>query len=188
MRSTKRKRSSTKRKRSSSKRKRSSKQSGRGLIYGFAGHIVKSYMQPQQLNVLYNKIPLTNGQDLTGQPEIYTEVPEINISPFNDNLPYLVTLTDPDAPAGIWAHYAVLIKKKGTILKTFFQYQPPNPPPNTGIHRYIFQAYPLKFEAPASDNHSEINKKDGHLYYKQELEPLIKNLQAQATLQFTVKA
>lgn len=48
---------------------------------------------------------------------------------------------DPDAIVPQWLHYLVVNIPNGDIKKgnVIFPYEGPSPPPNTGIHRYIFQ-------------------------------------------------
>ena len=135
-----------------------------------------------KLTVAYGQNSIMNGVDLSGKPNLYKQIPKITIN-LNDEKTYLVTLTDPDAPAGQWTHYVALIKTNGTVQKYIYNYEPPNPPANSGVHHYNFNIY-SKNIIPR-DN---LKKLPGNLYYKQELEPLIKNLQPQATLQFTVKS
>ena len=48
---------------------------------------------------------------------------------------------DPDAVVPMWLHYLVINIPNGDIKKgdVVIPYQGPSPPPNTGIHRYIFE-------------------------------------------------
>jgi phosphatidylethanolamine-binding protein (PEBP) family uncharacterized protein len=106
----------------------------------------------------------------------YADKPQITLS--NYNAPYLLTMLDPDAPAGTWTHYIAIIKDK-TLLKEPYKYQPPSPPPGSGTHRYIFQAYalPEAYDLPSAGTAVLNNTANlpGNEYYVQILKPFLQD-------------
>lgn len=100
----------------------------------------------------------------------YDNKPQINLG--NYNAPYLLTMLDPDAPAGTWTHYVAIIKDK-TLVKEPYKYQPPSPPPGSGTHRYIFQAYVLPPAVEANLNNTA--NIPGNEYYVQILKPFLQD-------------
>ena len=87
----------------------------------------------KMLNVRYGIIKVT-GQTL--EPPITQLTPRVNIPEG-----YTLIMYDPDAPAGTWLHWLK------TSDKTYWEYQPPNPP--SGTHRYIFrlvEGFPVESE------------------------------------------
>ena len=122
--------------------------------------------QPQ-LSINYANIRI-GGQEL-GR-DVYLKPPRITIT--NYAADFIITMTDPDAPAGTWTHYVALIKPDGSVAdnKPYYAYQPPKPPPGTGIHHYIFKAYPLAKTSLANNRNLP-----GNEYYKQVLLPFIEN-------------
>ena len=112
----------------------------------------------------------------------YTDKPQINLG--NYNTPYLLTMLDPDAPAGTWTHYIAIMKDK-TLLKEPYKYRPPSPPPGSGTHRYIFQAYAL----PAAESSSLNSPLIGNEYYVKVLKPFLQDKKKIGNeVVFTVKA
>jgi phosphatidylethanolamine-binding protein (PEBP) family uncharacterized protein len=97
--------------------------------------------------------------------------PQITLS--NYKAPYLLTMLDPDAPAGTWTHYVAIIKDK-TLLKELYAYEPPNPPPGTGVHRYKLQAYELPPAAQANVLNNTANLQ-GNKYYIKVLKPFLQD-------------
>ena len=121
--------------------------------------------------------------------QLYNQKPNINYNPKSD-ITYLITMTDPDAPDSkqgkhIWTHYVATLKAN-KIIKEFYPYQPPTPPPNTGVHRYIFKTYVYfdSDEAKLSNTSNLI----GDVYYKQILEPVIKNKALLDSFQYKVSS
>ena len=122
--------------------------------------------QVPQLSINYANIGI-RGQEL-GRDE-YLKTPQITLSNYAVN--FIVILTDPDAPAGTWTHYVAELKPNGLIVSEPYKYEPPNPPPKTGTHHYIFRAY-----AATSTGTLRNNKNlPGNEYYRQVLEPFIRN-------------
>jgi phosphatidylethanolamine-binding protein (PEBP) family uncharacterized protein len=142
-----------------------------------------------QLIVKYGNTLIKDGADLTGQPQVYNNLPLITIQPA-DTKTYLVTLTDPDAPKEnnvgkqTWTHYVALIQPDGTVLQEYYKYQPPSPPANSGTHRYIFNVYPGEEMAELHN----AKKLSGAIYYKQVLEPIINNKKLLNTLGYKVNS
>jgi phosphatidylethanolamine-binding protein (PEBP) family uncharacterized protein len=170
-------------KRSKHKHIRRRKQTGGSIanIIRLGGAIIEHMAQ---LKISYGNTLLQPNEDLTGKTTLYKQKPTINFNPHKDKT-YLITMTDPDAPNGVgkqtWAHYVVLMNNN--VAQEFYPYKPPTPPANSGIHRYIFSAYAYKEYEPEK----LINKNlAGNVYYKQILEPIIKNKDAMTTFQFTV--
>ena len=126
-----------------------------------------------QLSINYANIRI-GGQELgRGQ---YLKTPKITLSNYADN--FIITLTDPDAPAGTWTHYVALIKPNGLIVnEPYYTYEPPKPPPGTGTHHYIFKAYAATSTGTDTGTGTIRNKGNlpGNEYYKQVLEPFIRN-------------
>ncbi|KAL0831385.1 hypothetical protein ABMA28_002208 [Loxostege sticticalis] len=62
---------------------------------------------------------------------------------------YTLIVADPDAPSRIapedraWLHLMVINIPGANVAagETVFDYLPPGPPPNTGLHRYVFLVY-----------------------------------------------
>jgi phosphatidylethanolamine-binding protein (PEBP) family uncharacterized protein len=137
------------------------------------------------LSVTYTTTLVNNGDDLTGKPELYTKMPLIKINPA-DGASYFITLTDPDVPGHkTWTHYVATITADGKVIHDFYPYEPPSPPPNSGTHHYVFNVYKDKM------TYTNIKKKEGmngDNYYKQVLEPIIKNNKPFATLYYIIKA
>jgi phosphatidylethanolamine-binding protein (PEBP) family uncharacterized protein len=102
----------------------------------------------------------------------YADKPHITLS--NYNAPYLLTMLDPDAPAGTWTHYVAIINNGKDTKKEPYKYQPPSPPPGSGTHRYIFQAYvlPEAYELPEAALNSPLIGND---YYVQILKPFLQD-------------
>ena len=196
---TKRKRSK-RTKRSSTKRR--TKQKGGDLHSIFrVGKALLENLEP--IKVTYGTTVLQPNQDLTGKEILYNKKPMIKYNPHKEKT-YLITMTDPDAPLGsngiqakqIWTHYVVLMNNN-SVLEEVYPYQPPTPPPNSGVHHYIFNAYEINKDTNIANanvvdanvvdpNKVDPNKVDGSVYYKQILEPIIKNKDVMATFQFTV--
>ena len=101
----------------------------------------------------------------------YADKPQINLG--NYNAPYLLTMLDPDAPAGTWTLYVAIMKDK-TLVKEPYKYQPPSPPPGSGTHRYIFQAYvlPEAYASPVAVLNSPLT---GNEYYVKVLKPFLQD-------------
>jgi phosphatidylethanolamine-binding protein (PEBP) family uncharacterized protein len=118
------------------------------------------------LSINYANIRI-GGQEL--DRDEYLKTPQISLSNYAVN--FIVTLTDPDAPAGTWTHYVAVLKPNGLIVSEPYKYEPPNPPPKTGTHHYIFRAY------AATGTDALRNKKNlpGNEYYTQVLLPFIRN-------------
>jgi phosphatidylethanolamine-binding protein (PEBP) family uncharacterized protein len=183
------KRSSTKR--SSTKRK--TKQKGGDLHSIFrVGKALLENLEP--IKVTYGTTVLQPNQDLTGKEILYNKKPMIKFNPHKEKT-YLITMTDPDAPNGIqakqiWTHYVVLMNNN-SVLEEVYPYQPPTPPPNSGVHHYIFNAYEINKDTnvmgPNIAN-ADAKTMDGSVYYKQILEPIIKNKDVMATFQFMIKS
>jgi phosphatidylethanolamine-binding protein (PEBP) family uncharacterized protein len=140
------------------------------------------------LRVIYGTTLIKADENLKGKTQLYKQTPTIDYNPKSD-ITYLITMTDPDAPAGeqskqTWTHY-VLTLKANKIVKEFYPYQPPSPPANTGDHRYIFKTY-VYFDSDAD----KLNKNNltGNDYYKQILEPVIKNKAVLDNFQFKVSS
>ena len=101
----------------------------------------------------------------------YGNKPQITLS--NYNAPYLLTMLDPDAPAGTWTHYIAIINNGKDIKNEPYKYQPPSPPKGSGTHRYIFQAYLLPPAAQANLNNTA--NLLGNDYYVKVLEPFLQD-------------
>ncbi len=120
-----------------------------------------------QLSINYANIGI-GGQEL-GQAA-YIKTPKISVSNYAAN--FIVTMTDPDAPASTWTHYVAVVKPNGGVISEPYKYQPPSPPPKTGIHHYIFNAYPLGTVTDTLKNNKNL---PGNEYYTQVLSPFIRN-------------
>jgi hypothetical protein len=180
------------------KRHRKTRQTGGDLsiAYRLSKKIIE-HLEPIQIT--YGTTVLEPNEDLTGKALLYKQTPLIKFNPHKEKT-YLVTLTDPDAPNGVgtngvgtngvgtngvgtngtWTHYVILMNNNN-VMEECYSYQPPTPPPNSGVHRYIFNAYEYKHE-----NLSNTKLLSGNLYYKQILAPIIKKKDVMATFQFTV--
>jgi len=153
----------------------------------------------QGIEVTYGTTLIKNNEDLTGKALLYNQTPLIkytlnkytlnkytlNKYKPRDEKTFLITMTDPDAPSGIWPHYVITLKAN-TLIKVLYPYHPPTPPPNTGVHHYIFNAYLYTAADEAKLNNPTLLT--GNAYYKQLLEPVIKNKSSYAKFQFTIKA
>jgi phosphatidylethanolamine-binding protein (PEBP) family uncharacterized protein len=124
--------------------------------------------------------------------ENYNFKPKIIIKDGNPKQIYLITLTDPDAPAGTWTHYVAVIKPDGTVLSEPYKYEPPNPP--SGTHRYIYNAYLVDKElgltgTGLTGTGLTGTGLTGNEYYTKILAPMIKNKNpVTKPVQFSVKA
>ncbi len=172
----------SKHKRSKSKRT-NKKQTGGGILNALRlGGALLEHME--QLKISYGNTVVQPNEDLTGKTMLYKQKPTIRFNPNKDKT-YLITMTDPDGVGPdakqTWAHYVVLMNNN--VVEEFYPYQPPTPPAKSGIHRYIFSAYAYTEYEPEK----LINKNlTGNVYYKQILEPIIKNKDAMTTFQYTV--
>jgi hypothetical protein len=164
------------------------KQTGGSILNALRlGGAIIEHLVP--LKISYGNTLLQPNEDLTGKAILYKQKPTINFNPHKDKT-YLITMTDPDGvgPDGVgsdakqtWAHYVVLMNNN--VVQEFYPYQPPTPPANSGVHRYIFTAYAYTDYEPEK----LINKNlAGNVYYKQILEPIIKNKDAMTTIQYIV--
>jgi phosphatidylethanolamine-binding protein (PEBP) family uncharacterized protein len=182
-RQTKRSQRSRQTKRLKCSRHTNKKHTGGGILNALRlGGAILEHMEP--LKISYGNTLLKPNEDLTGKAALYKQKPNINFNPHKDKT-YLITMTDPDGVGSdakqTWAHYVVLMNNN--VVEEFYPYQPPTPPANSGTHRYIFTAYAYKDYEPEK----LINKNfPGHVYYKQILEPIIKNKDAMTKLQYTV--
>ena len=155
------------------------RQTGGDLYTAF--HIGKKLIEHlEPIQITYGTTVLQPNEDLTGKALLYKQTPLIKFNPHKEKT-YLVTLTDPDAKQE-WTHYVILMNNNN-VMEECYAYQPPTPPPNSGLHRYIFNAYEYK-----DKNLSNTKLLSGDLYYKQILAPIIKNKDVMATFQFTVSA
>lgn len=144
-----------------------------------------------RINISYGTTLIKADENLKGKAQLYNQKPTINYNPRPD-ITYLITMTDPDAPDGkqgnstqgkhTWTHYVATLKAN-KIIKEFYPYQPPTPPPNTGVHRYIFKAYLYD----ATDESKLNNTATGNAYYKQ-IEPVIKNKVLLDSFQYKVSS
>ncbi|XP_027709634.1 phosphatidylethanolamine-binding protein 4 [Vombatus ursinus] len=94
--------------------------------------------------------------------------PSIKYSRANENKKYILMMVDPDAPSRnypknrYWRHW-LIANISGTSLKTgnirgyeLTGYKPPNPPPETGFHRYQF----ILFEQPEKRKQITLSSKE----------------------------
>ena len=171
------KRSKHKRIRRSRKTKRK-KQTGGSILNALRlGGAILEHLELIKLS--YGNTVVQPNEDLTGKAMLYKQKPTINFNPHKDKT-YLIAMTDPDAKQ-TWAHYVVLMNNN--VVQEFYPYHPPTPPANSGIHRYIFTAYAYKDYEPEKLKNKNLA---GNVYYKQILEPIIKNKDAMTTIQYTV--
>ena len=162
---------------------RRKKQTGGSILNALRlGGAIIEHLVP--LKIIYGNTLLQPNEDLTGKAMLYKQKPTINFNPHKDKT-YLITMTDPDAKQ-TWAHYVVLMNNN--VVQEFYPYKPPTPPANSGIHRYIFTAYAYTDYEPEKLINKNLsgNLLAGNVYYKQILEPIIKNKDAMTTIQFTV--
>ncbi|XP_050544055.1 phosphatidylethanolamine-binding protein homolog F40A3.3-like isoform X2 [Daktulosphaira vitifoliae] len=122
------------------------------------GKIQVSY--PSGVNVDYgNELTPTQVKD---EPTVKWDV--------EDNTLYTLCMTDPDAPSRKehtyreWHHWLVGNIPGTEISKgeTLSEYVGSGPPPNTGLHRYVFLVYKqpskLTFDEPRLTNKSALNR------------------------------
>ena len=189
------KRSRLKKRKTKRIRRSRNKQKGGDLHSIFrVGKALLEHLEP--IKITYGTTVLQPNQDLTGKEILYNKKPMITFNPHKEKT-YLITMTDKDAPNGqakqIWTHYVVLMNNNN-VIEEVYPYQPPTPPPNSGVHHYMFNAYEINKDTNVMDpnvmgpNVMDSNKVDGGIYYKQILEPIIKNKDVMATFQFIVKS
>jgi len=124
-----------------------------------------------QLSINYANIRI-GGQEL-GRNQ-YMNPPKITLSNYAAN--FIVTMTDPDAPAGTWTHYVAELKPGGGgVISEPYKYEPPNPPPKTGTHHYIFRAYSAASTSTGTGTLRNNKNLPGNEYYTQVLELFIRN-------------
>ena len=82
--------------------------------------------------------PSFNVNNTTTNRNSTSHVPTVSLQ--NLNLSTFL-MYDPDAVVPEWLHYLVINIPNGDISKgeVIISYEGPSPPPNTGIHRYIFE-------------------------------------------------
>jgi phosphatidylethanolamine-binding protein (PEBP) family uncharacterized protein len=92
------------------------------------------------LEVFYKNVKVNNNQyfkpsDASLKPTIYY--------PSDPNKLYTLIMHDPDAPVGNFVHWTV-VNIKGSDIKSgkeIIKYKGPAPPPDSGIHHYIFLVF-----------------------------------------------
>lgn len=178
-------------KRKSTKKHRKTRQRGGDLSVAYRlSKVLLEHLEP--IKITYGKTFLQPNQDLTGKELLYNKKPTIEFNPHKEKT-YLITMTDPDAPNGVgqakqtWTHYVIRMNNNN-VVEEIYPYHPPTPPPNSGVHHYIFNAYEYKNEKISNPKLLSANLMDGNVYYKQILEPIIKNKDVMARFQFTVNA
>lgn len=93
------------------------------------------------MEVFYNNKKIKNNEFLYCNNT--KEQPDI-IYNFNPNKYYTLIMYDPDAVNGNYIHWLIINIKSirseedGNVI---LEYKGPSPPPNTGIHHYIFEIY-----------------------------------------------
>ena len=96
-------------------------------------------------------IQLASGQmnlDMTQQYNLgqLDKKPLLEITGLEPGKRYLLTMTDPDALGKTWTHWVaeIISNSNGAgqlVRPKIVKYAPPNPPKDSGIHRYIFRLY-----------------------------------------------
>jgi phosphatidylethanolamine-binding protein (PEBP) family uncharacterized protein len=123
--------------------------------------------------------------------------PSLELSGLADNVPYLLTMTDPNALGKTWTHWIVQITRnnsnKNNInannsnannkdnMITYAEYAPPSPPPRSGIHNYEFRLYNNVNMMPRQLTNDERGS-----YYKDVLENIISGKTPLAEVTFTI--
>ena len=92
------------------------------------------------MEIYYNNKKIRNNEFL--KPSKTQIKPEIKFN-LNSAKYYTIIMYDPDAVVGTFVHWLVTNISENNINngKAIFSYKGPNPPPNTGKHRYIFELY-----------------------------------------------
>lgn len=68
--------------------------------------------------------------------------PSIQLQNASPETLYLITMTDRDAPPGIYTHWIATIQNNN-ILDTITKYNHPTPPQGSGTHKYITNVYKI---------------------------------------------
>lgn len=112
-------------------------------------------------------VEVNQGNELT--PTQVKDVPTVSWDAKSDNY-YVLAMTDPDAPSRKepkfreWHHWLVGNIPGGNVAagETLSQYVGSGPPPDTGLHRYVFLVYQqpgkLNFDEPRLTNTSADNR------------------------------
>jgi hypothetical protein len=98
------------------------------------------------MDIRYGKIKV-DGQSLT--PLQASQKPNIQFQG-DPNILYTLILADPNAVKGYRVHW-LIINIPGSSLEKgqpIFEYDGPHPPPNSGIHNYIFYLFEQKSRIP----------------------------------------
>jgi len=102
-----------------------------------------------------------DGKNVKGQFFTPTETktkPFVSFTGLLKNKLYTLLMHDPNAVGGNVNHWIVVNIKNGDINsgQTIVTYKGPSPPPNTGVHHYIFDLYIQKSELYVSEkiNHT----------------------------------
>ncbi|XP_072395828.1 protein D2-like [Diabrotica undecimpunctata] len=122
----------------------------------------------QEVEVSYpSGVKVDSGNELT--PTQVKDIPTVKWPADKDSL-YTLCMTDPDAPSRKepkfreWHHWLVGNIPGGDVSQgeVLSEYVGSGPPPNTGLHRYVFLVYKqngkLKFDEPRLTNKSGDNR------------------------------
>ena len=99
----------------------------------------------------------TRIQGQTLQKEVAENYPDITwTAPPLDTFITLLCY-DPDATAKAWLHWLVVncVGDGPTSGDTLMEWEPPAPPPKTGKHRYILQAFTHTYKIPVEEKPSQ---------------------------------
>ncbi len=109
----------------------------------------------QSLQVVYGQAPLQKSQ--TQSAPTLPNLPSL----LQPNTPYLLVLYDPDVPAQAqpgYLHWLIKdITQENPNGVEVVPYQGPNPPPGSGIHRYIFTVAEQRGNVSAPQGRAHFN-------------------------------
>ena len=92
-----------------------------------------------------NGITITKPNDQMLSATAAANVPTIDFGHLlkEDNQYYTLIMYDPDAPTANhnFVHWIIINIQSNTKFDTLLAYTGPNPPPGSGVHRYIFNLY-----------------------------------------------
>lgn len=109
-----------------------------------------------------NSVEVKCGKDyqLNNIRYLFHDPPQVSAKNVDANKLYTLVMLDPDAPdrknhlARNWLHWLVVDIANGTLStgKEIVDYEPPEPPPGTGKHRYVFLY--LQQEGPSANRYT----------------------------------
>ena len=115
-----------------------------------------------QITISYDNInnAIPNNTNITNQinelkSKQNNNPPSIQLQNAVPDTLYLITMTDPDAPPGVFTHW-IATMQNNKILNTITDYMHPSPPEGSGTHKYITNVYEIGNEHIGNEQKEKI--------------------------------